>query len=315
MPRSQVISPPATDSNFDEVAYLAANPDVREAVERGGFASGRHHFESYGRAEHRKMASLASLDALRRDKMERLRPWLRDDLACVWRGDVADYLTPELRALATADETDNVSSHSYDAWVLEVVEGDGLVLDCGAGSRDVYFDNVVNFEIAPYPSTDVLGVGEVLPFKDETFDAVISVAVLEHVRQPWLAAKEIIRVLKPGGQLRCCVPFLQPRHGYPHHYFNMTEQGLGSLFAADLVIDRQDVMDGLHPIVSLSWILNWWLDGLPGEARARFLDMKVSDLAGDWMQLINQDFCRRLSDQRRFDLASGTYLWATKPRT
>jgi hypothetical protein len=26
------------------------------------------------------------------------------------------------------------------------------------------------------------------------------------------------------------VPFLQPLHGYPHHYYNMTGEGLRNLF-------------------------------------------------------------------------------------
>ncbi|HEX3450908.1 MAG TPA: methyltransferase domain-containing protein, partial [Isosphaeraceae bacterium] len=65
---------------------------------------------------------------------------------------------------------------------------------------------------------------------DDAFDAVISVPVLEQVRDPFTAAKEITRVLKPGGKLFCCVRFLQPFHGYPNHYYNMTHVGLASLF-------------------------------------------------------------------------------------
>jgi hypothetical protein len=38
----------ATKENFDERAYLAANPDVAAAVQRGDLASGRRHFQVYG---------------------------------------------------------------------------------------------------------------------------------------------------------------------------------------------------------------------------------------------------------------------------
>ena len=76
------------------------------------------------------------------------------------------------------------------------------------GRRAVYFDNVVNFEIVPYDTTDVRGVGEELPFRDASFDAVVSIAVLEHVKDPFRCAREIARVLKPGGELICAVPFL-----------------------------------------------------------------------------------------------------------
>lgn len=43
------------------------------------------------------------------------------------------------------------------------------------------------------------GVGESLPFPDNTFDFVISLAVLEHVQNVTEVVKETCRVLKPGG--------------------------------------------------------------------------------------------------------------------
>ena len=38
-----------------------------------------------------------------------------------------------------------------------------------------------------------------LEFEDETFDAVVSFAVLEHVKEPLSAVRERVRVLKAGG--------------------------------------------------------------------------------------------------------------------
>jgi hypothetical protein len=37
--------------HFDEEAYLAQYPDVRAAIERGDFLSGREHFDLRGREE------------------------------------------------------------------------------------------------------------------------------------------------------------------------------------------------------------------------------------------------------------------------
>jgi hypothetical protein len=34
------------------------------------------------------------------------------------------------------------------------------------------------------------------------------------------------------------VPFLQPLHGYPHHYFNMTHMGVRSLFEDQIEIEQ-----------------------------------------------------------------------------
>ena len=98
-----------------------------------------------------------------------------------------DYLTDELREAFHIVNTANVSRHGYDEITQSIIarHKDGLVLDCGAGSRPVYHDNVVNFEICAYESTDVRGVGERLPFRDGVFDAVVSLNVLEHVRAPF----------------------------------------------------------------------------------------------------------------------------------
>lgn len=47
---------------------------------------------------------------------------------------------------------------------------------------------------------------ESLPFKDETFDIVISNHVIEHVGNQQLHVKEILRVLKPGGIVYLATP-------------------------------------------------------------------------------------------------------------
>jgi len=47
----------------------------------------------------------------------------------------------------------------------------------------------------------VLGDAQRLPFKNSSFDLVVSVTVLEFVKEPFLLIKEAYRVLKPGGTL------------------------------------------------------------------------------------------------------------------
>ncbi len=67
---------------------------------------------------------------------------------------------------------------------------------------------------------------------DASFDAVICLAVLEHVPRPWDAIGEMHRVLKPGGTVFCYVPFLSPYHAMPGYYgdfFRYTEDGIRSL--------------------------------------------------------------------------------------
>jgi len=49
----------------------------------------------------------------------------------------------------------------------------------------------------------VKAFGEKLPFADNSFDIVYSIATLEHVRSPISVVKEMMRTLKPGGIFFC----------------------------------------------------------------------------------------------------------------
>jgi len=52
----------------------------------------------------------------------------------------------------------------------------------------------------------VRGVGERLPFVDETFDLVVCLWVLEHLRDPAVTLHEVRRVLRPGGHFVFLTP-------------------------------------------------------------------------------------------------------------
>lgn len=304
-----------TPLNFCEVAYVSANPDVATAIENGTLTSGRSHFEFFEKNASRRRQSKSLALQAKVGRRDRIRCLLAD-IPYVDDGRMFDFLTEELRALFNIIDTENVSSMPYDPDMLALIEKhkDGMVLDCGAGSKPAYFENVVNFEIAAYKSTDVRGVGERLPFKDNVFDAVLSVAVLEHVKDPWACAREIVRVLKPGGDLLCVVPHLQPVHGYPNHYYNMTAQGLANLFGDSVDVTRHHVPDSTLPIWSLSWILQSWATGLEGKAKADFENMRVGDLMGSPLSYLGQDFVKNLSEDKNMELASATVLHAVKPR-
>lgn len=303
-----------TNDTFDEEQYLTAFPDVAEAVRAKKFQSGLQHFEVFGQHECRKLRTSALIEAARAKKLERLRPCLRTDMAVTEKEYKPNYLSDELRSLSGIVETNAVSSNGYDCHAVALIERhqEGLVLDCGAGKRDIYYENSVNFEIVDYDTTDILGVGEELPFADNTFDGVISIAVLEHVKDPFRCAKEIARVLKPGGELYCSVPFLQPLHGYPHHYYNMSHQGLWSLFDPLLRVTHQDVLPSTGPIWALTWMLQRWAEELPEKSKQQFMAKTVGELMSSAGDYLNCPWVTDLPKAVQFELASATTLHATK---
>jgi len=226
-----------------------------------------------------------------------------------------NFLTPDLRQQFSIIDTNNISSHGYGGVIDNLITSlkNGLILDCGAGSKDFFLPNVVNLEIVDYLSTDILAVGEKLPFKDNTFDAVLSFAVLEHVKDPFLCAQEIIRVLKPDGKLMCQVPFLQPYHGYPHHYYNMTETGLINLFK-ELTVESCYVPHNGHPIFTLSWFLNTWCNGLTEKNLKQFKNLQIKDLLDPGQNYLEKPYVKNLSQDTQKIIASVNFLIATKPK-
>lgn len=303
-----------TFNNFDEIKYLKSNPDVAIAVDKGELLSGYQHFVLYGHKEKRCYWDASSIKNAKKDKLNRIKPLIQKGIPFKETEQYYDFLSDSLKKEFNIHDTTAVSSHRYDPNILSLIEEykDGLLLDVGAGKRPVYYSNVVNAEITGYDTTDVLCVGEILPFNDNSFDAVISVAVLEHVKDPFSCAREIARVLKPGGKLFCTVPFLQPLHAYPNHYYNMSSQGLKNLFENLLIIDKVQVLDSLLPIWTLTWFLNSWADGLQGATKEKFLNMRVKDLIREPSSYFNENFVRNLSAEKNDELASGHTLFAHK---
>lgn len=247
-------------------------------------------------------------------KLNQITPLLKREYRTKREKTLYNCLTPELAALAGVEDTANVSRNAYDPDFEKIIldNSDKRFIDVGAGFRPVDYENVVNLEIVRYPTTDVLGVAEALPFESNVFDYVHSNAVLEHVRDPFKCANEMVRVLKPGGVLWIAVPFLQPYHGYPHHYYNMTHSGLKNLFAEKCEIIEQSVPNYYHPLYALEWFTRQYTWRLSEEDKAAFLNMKIGDIQKIISNPSAYGFVTNLPKEAQFELCSGSLLVAKK---
>lgn len=107
----------------------------------------------------------------------------------------------------------------------------GAVLDLGCGPRDqaapieYLGHHYVGIDYSNLEA-DFLADAHAIPFRSQTFDCVLSYAVLEHLHTPALALREIERVLKPGGVLVGTVSQGEPFHS---SFFHMTAWGVLAL--------------------------------------------------------------------------------------
>lgn len=63
-----------------------------------------------------------------------------------------------------------------------------------------------------------------------TFDVAYSNNVFEHLRRPWVAARNVVGLLRPGGVALTVTQFALRYHAVPHDYFRYTHEGLAALF-------------------------------------------------------------------------------------
>jgi SAM-dependent methyltransferase len=141
----------------------------------------------------------------------------------------------------------------------------GKVLNAGAGWRDVSHlvtGELVNQDIT-WPGDERTNIQiysplHQIPVESNHFDAILCIAVLEHVENPEEVVPELFRVLKPGGHLILEVPFLQPEHKVPTDFQRYTKDGLVRLVSHHgFTVER---IQGLFTVYhTLYWQVYLWL--------------------------------------------------------
>ena len=111
----------------------------------------------------------------------------------------------------------------------EVIDiGGSLRLDTGKSNRvdtknfwlKPYVEKVDYKILDPVPDyhPDIVGDIHDLHFPDDSQEAYLCLAVLEHVENPIKAISELHRTVKPGGKILIYVPFLYYYHAHEGYY-------------------------------------------------------------------------------------------------
>lgn len=113
-----------------------------------------------------------------------------------------------------------------------------LEIGCGTKAKAALVGDLVTEHLgldhveSPHDQTcvDLVGDAHDIPAPDDSFDCVLSTAVLEHLEEPQLALKEACRVLRPGGVGVYTAPLFWHIHEAPRDFYRYTEYGLHHLF-------------------------------------------------------------------------------------
>jgi len=152
--------------------------------------------------------------------------------------------------------------------------GDGvIILDLGGtrvqkrGAFDVgrCHAQVVYANLSADKKPDVQCRAESIPVRSKAVNVVICAELLEHVKDPVLVLSETFRVLRHGGILLMCTPFLNRIHADPSDYGRYTEfywrEILSAIGFEDITVEWQGsfwsvLMEMLRYVVSyrsLAW--------------------------------------------------------------
>ena len=112
----------------------------------------------------------------------------------------------------------------YRDWFKEInkcmIEGRSIEIGCGIGRIKKYLGGITTVDILKTRWTDVVGDGEILPFKNESVANLILFDVLHHLQHPVLFFREAFRILQYQGRLIVADPYVSLVSRIVYNYFH-----------------------------------------------------------------------------------------------
>lgn len=182
-----------------------------------------------------------------------------------------------------------------------LVIGGGAV---GAGLDELYADPTVDlicFDIYASPTVQFIADGHSVPLADGSIDGVVIQAVLEHVLEPTVVAKEIHRVLRNGGIVYADTPFLQQVHEGPYDFTRFTDSGHRYLFRSFERIDSGSIAGAG---TALRWSVDYFVRALTRSVKLG----RIVALCFFWLSFAD----RILDPKHSVDAASSVFFLGRK---
>jgi SAM-dependent methyltransferase len=152
----------------------------------------------------------------------------------------------------------------FEHKIKDIASNSRVVLDVGGGRKFqkgmskyaslfkdhdyITLDNVKDYQ------PDILGDIKNIPLADNSVDAIICRAVLEHIDDPFKAVAEIFRVLRPNGRCLVSLPFLYPYHADKNYYgdfYRYTADGVKYMFRNFSQIEIVNIRGLMETVVNL----------------------------------------------------------------
>lgn len=140
----------------------------------------------------------------------------------------------------------------------------GKILNVGSGTvrklDGLLPGKITNQDFMPFDDgIDLVCPIDAMPVKTGSYDSILCNAVLEHVPDPVPAMREMYRVLKKGGYLYLCIPFMQPEHLNPGDFNRFTQDGIEKLVkdTGFKIVKSHGIGNVYH---TLGWVITEWLN-------------------------------------------------------
>lgn len=170
-----------SEQEFNEAAYLAANPDVAIAISNGSFHSGREHYEKYGQGEGRMLKRLFGKSS-REEKVFHL---LDEKGLGLEIGPSHNPIAPKIKGYNV-----HILDHASAADLRRKYQGHGINLD-----------NIEEVDFVWHGETFQELIGET-----GCYDWIIASHVIEHVPNFISYLQQCEALLKPSGILSLVIP-------------------------------------------------------------------------------------------------------------